>query len=320
MHRDRDDSALLRRFAGARAAPGRRADGALARVAAAPFAPWCAIVLAASALLCGCNAWQPFRYNPPEFAIGPRQVVPQSNPLVITNMDRDLVWNQVVDVVDDYFRVEYEDPVRLVDNTLTEGRLETYPRTASTILEPWNHDSVNAYERWQATLQSMRRRAIVLVIPDPAGFRIDVQVYKELEDVNRPESGAISLANAETLRNDDALQRLTNPVGGQVVTRGWIGIGRDTALEQVILMGIQARTGGVIVPGRPVISGPVPGVVPEVVPSQEVMPEFVPAEPLPPVDPQVPMAPQPVYPQQPMYPQPNYPQPIYPQSPPSGSF
>ncbi len=209
------------------------------------------MAIACLALAAGCNAWQPARYNPPEFAIGPRQIVPQPNPLVISNMDRDFVWQQVVDVVDDYFRVEHEEPVRLVGDLPTEGRLDTYPRTASTIFEPWNHDSVNPYERWQATLQSMRRRAVVLVIPDPAGFRIDVQVYKELEDVKRPETGAISLANAQTLRNDDALQRLTNPVGGQEPTLGWIGIGRDTALEQVILMGIQARTGGIIVPPAP---------------------------------------------------------------------
>jgi hypothetical protein len=91
----------------------------------------------------------------------------------------------------------------------------------------------------------MRRRAYVYVSPVQGGFAVDVQVYKELEDVPRPASGAVSLANAETLRNDDALIRLTNPVGGQEPTRGWIGLGRDPALEQVILAGIQARVGGI---------------------------------------------------------------------------
>jgi hypothetical protein len=173
-------------------------------------------------------------------------VPPQSNPVVVPNMDRDFVWDQVVDVVDDYFRIEYEDRVRLEGDLLTEGRLETYPRTASTIFEPWNHDSVSPYQRWEATLQSMRRRALVIVTPAQGGFLIDVQVYKELEDVPKPESGAISLANAQTLRNDDALIRLTNPVGGREPTSGWIGVGRDTELEQVILAGIQARAGGFV--------------------------------------------------------------------------
>ena len=220
------------------------------------------VVLMLLAGLSGCNAWQPATYNPPVFGFAPENVPPQSNPLVIQNMDRDLVWDQVVDVVDDYFRVEHEERVRLVGDILTEGRLDTYPRGASTIFEPWNQDSVTRYERWQATLQSMRRRATVYVIPVEGGFNIDVQVYKELEDVPRPESGALSLANSQTLRNDDALIRLTNPVGGQEPTRGWIGLGRDVALEQVILAGIQARTGGTFVPlqpmGQPIESLPPP--------------------------------------------------------------
>jgi len=207
-----------------------------------------AVVGACLAVLSGCNAWQPAKYNPPEFAFGPPNIAPNTNPLVIPNMNQDFVWDQIVDVVDDYFRIEHEERVQLIGDIPTEGKIDTYPRGASTIFEPWNQDSVTPYDRWQATLQSMRRRAVVFVYPDPAGFRVEVQVMKELEDVPRPESGAISLANSQTLRNDDALVRLTNPVGGQEPTRGWIGIGRDVALEQVILAGIQARTGGVALP------------------------------------------------------------------------
>lgn len=198
--------------------------------------------------LTGCNAWQPATYTPPVFGFAPEYVAPQTSQLMVQNMDRDLVWDQVVDVVDDYFRIQHEERVRLVGDLLTEGWLDTYPRGASTIFEPWNQDSVTSYDRWLATLQSMRRMAKVYVLPVEGGFTVDVQVYKELEDVPRPESGAISLANSQTLRNDDALIRLTNPVGGQEPTRGWIGMGRDTALEQVILGGIQARTGGMFAP------------------------------------------------------------------------
>jgi hypothetical protein len=86
----------------------------------------------------------------------------------------------------------------------------------------------------------------VRVIPAQGGFLIDVEVYKELENVPRPETGAISLANSQTLRNDAALVRLTNPVGGQEPSSGWLPLGRDVALEQVILAGIQARTGSVM--------------------------------------------------------------------------
>jgi hypothetical protein len=205
-------------------------------------------VVLLSVSLCGCSAWQPATYNPPVLFGGDPPIVPQANPLIINNMNPDLVWDRTVDVVDDYFRVEHEERVRVVDGVHTEGFLETYPRGASTIFEPWNQDSVTPYQRWHATLQSIRRRAKVYVLPVEGGYQVDVQVYKELEDVARPESGSISLANAQTLRNDDALQRLTNPVGGQEPTRGWIGIGRDTELEQVILAGIQSRLGGTIVP------------------------------------------------------------------------
>ena len=204
----------------------------------------CALWLA-TLVATGCQAFHPTTYNPPDFSFGDPELPPQTNPLIVTSMDRDYVWDQVVDVVDDYFRIEHEERVRLVGDQLTEGRIDTYPRGSSTIFEPWNPDSVNAYERWLATLQSMRRRAIVLVIPSPEGFQVEVQVTRELENVPRPETGAVSLANSSTLRNDDSLQRLTNPVGGQEPTAGWIGVGRDTALEQTILAHIQARLGGV---------------------------------------------------------------------------
>jgi hypothetical protein len=193
-------------------------------------------------MLAGCRAWTPASYVPPEVAFGPAPQMP--NPVQITNVDRDYVWDQVVDVVDDYFRVYKEERVRLVGDLLTEGLLTTYPRGGSTIFEPWNKDSVNSYERLESTLQSIRRIAQVRVIPNEAGFLVDVQVSKELEDVPSPETGAVSLANPQALRNDNSLQRVTNPVGGAQPTIGWIGLGRDTALEQVILAHIQERLSG----------------------------------------------------------------------------
>ena len=95
------------------------------------------------------------------------------------------MWDQIVDVVDDYFKIEKEERVRLVGDLLTEGRLDTYPRGGSTIFEPWGNDSANAYEKLESTLQSIRRIAQVRVIPAQAGFQVEVIVYKELEDVPR---------------------------------------------------------------------------------------------------------------------------------------
>jgi hypothetical protein len=212
---------------------------------------WWRIARCWPALLCalpvgGCQAWRPASYQPPQMAYGPPAAMP--NPVVIPLMDRDYVWDQVVDVVDDYFRIQKEDRVRLVGDLLTEGRIDTYPRTASTIFEPWNKDSVTPYDRWEATFQSQRRIGLVRVIPAPEGFLIDVQVFKELEDVPSPETGAVSLANSAELRNDNSLRRVTNPVAGQQPTLGWIGQGRDAALEQTILAQIQSRLGGYAAP------------------------------------------------------------------------
>lgn len=193
--------------------------------------------------LSGCQAWQPAAYAPPPVPFAP--VAAQMNPLYVPALDRDFVWDQVVDVVDDYFRIDREDRVKLAGDTLTEGLLQTYPRGGSTLLEPWNGDSANFYERLESTLQSIRRTAQVHVIPsDNGGYLIDVVVVKELENVSRPETGAISQVNSQALRNDDSLTRVTNPVRGLPVTLDWINKGRDTALEQAILAQIQARLGG----------------------------------------------------------------------------
>ena len=226
-----------------------RLDRAVAR--RHPCARLLPLLVACCALAVGCRAFVPARYEPPEFP-APMPAL-QANPTTVTALDRDLVWDQVVDVVDDYFRIEREERVRLVGDLLTEGLLRTYPRGGSTIFEPWNKDSVTAYEKLESTLQSIRRYAIVRVMPAQAGYQIEVQVIKELEDVRSPETGAVSLANSQALRNDDALQRVTNPVGGAQPTLGWIGVGRDTVLEQVMLAKIQTRLnnlGGVQIIGQ----------------------------------------------------------------------
>ncbi len=200
------------------------------------------VVWLCAPMVLGCGALAP----PPGAIVGPPP--PPANPITVNVMDRDFVWDQVVDVVDDYFRIQKEDRVKQVGDLLTEGRIDTYPRSGSTIFEPWNKDSVTAYQRWEATLQSLRRTAIVRVIPSQGGFAIDVQVYQELENLARPESGAVTLANSAQLRNDNSLKRVESPIGGKQPTLGWIGQGRDTILEQKILADIQTRLAGYAAP------------------------------------------------------------------------
>src|SRR5208283_4664800 len=55
----------------------------------------------------------------------PYQSIPVSyaNPSLLRIANHELVWDGVVDVVSQYFRVEREDPVRLLGSTLTVGRI-----------------------------------------------------------------------------------------------------------------------------------------------------------------------------------------------------
>ncbi len=171
---------------------------------------------------------------------GPPVAVLCDNPMLVPARDPQQLWETVADVVDDYFRIEREVPVRPIGSTFTEGRLDTYPEVASTILEPWRHDSADTYEKIESTLQSIRRRAQVRVTPVREGYWMDVAVFKELEDVTRP---AHASAGSATFRNDSSLTRVVNPLGEQDIHAGWIPMGRDRALEQRILAQLQERLG-----------------------------------------------------------------------------
>jgi hypothetical protein len=193
-------------------------------------AAWLLVALVASSALSGCAALR----NP--FATSAPAVV--ENPLFVPAMDREFIWNQTVDAVDDYFRIEREERVRLIGGVLTEGRIDTHPTMGSTLLEPWRNDSTPGYEKLHATLQSIRRRATVRVIPTDGGYLIEVHVLKELEDLDKPEHAT---AGGATLRHDGSLVRQEGAAGRYSVTLGWIPVGRDLTLEQQLLADLQAR-------------------------------------------------------------------------------
>ena len=165
----------------------------------------------------------------------PGQPVPVSydNPVLLRIANYELLWDGIVDVVSDYFRIEREDPVRLLGHTLTEGRIDTFPKPGATLLEPWDHDSANSYERLESTLQSIRRYAVVKVIPaQNGGFWVDVAVFKELENLRRPEHAT---AGAAIFRNDTSPAPAVKPETPTGANQSWIPQGRDTAVEQRII-------------------------------------------------------------------------------------
>jgi hypothetical protein len=160
------------------------------------------------------------------------------NPLLVPIADREFLWLQVVDTVDDYFKIKREERVRLVGDVLLEGRIETFPTDGSTLLEPWRRDSTRGFEKLHATLQSVRRYAIVRVVPTDGGYLVDVAVHKELEDVDRPERATVGHA---VERHDSSLVRSEQQPRDSPFTWRWIPVGRDASLEQRILSETRGR-------------------------------------------------------------------------------
>jgi hypothetical protein len=177
-----------------------------------------------------------------------------SNAVIIPPLDADAVWRKMVDVADDYFKVQSEQRVVFSNGLPTEGRIDTFPQTGATLLEPWRRDSVGFRERLESTLQSIRRTATMRLIPDPAGWRIEVVVNKELENMPRPMRAT---TGAASFRNDDSLYRYGTPIPvlGQQIgdaprpvasptpTIGWIPLGRDPLLERKMLSSLVQHLG-----------------------------------------------------------------------------
>src|SRR5258708_3501605 len=90
-----------------------------------------AMMIAALSVLCGLGSFSgcaAFR-NP--FGRQAPSVI--ENPLFVPALDREFLWNQCVDAIDDYFRIKSETRVRLDAGVLTEGQIHTHPTTGSTL-------------------------------------------------------------------------------------------------------------------------------------------------------------------------------------------
>jgi hypothetical protein len=167
-----------------------------------------------------------------------------ANPIPVPVIDEELAWDQIVDVVSDYFAVSREQRARRGGEVWSEGRIETAYQSGATWLEPHRGDSVGTFNRWESTFQTIRRRAIVRVVPDAAGYLVEVIVEKELEDLPNPEKAT---AGAAIFRNDGSLpSRRLEEVSRLRSSPRWLQLGRDPALEQRMLAEIHARLSGVV--------------------------------------------------------------------------
>lgn len=161
-----------------------------------------------------------------------------ANPLAVPLLDRWLVMEQISDELDNYFRIHREERIRILDGILSEGRIETHPKIGSTLLEPWRRDSLVGFERLHATLQTVRRYAKVRVVPAGDHYQVDLQVFKELEDLPQPIGAGIS---GDILRHDSSLDIDQGRPQLVQANKGWIPLGRDLLLEQQILKNIETR-------------------------------------------------------------------------------
>jgi hypothetical protein len=171
----------------------------------------------------------------PDFGL-PREPVVDNrlpNPVFVSTTSPDAAWEAMAEAVASIFPIQSERRAVATQGSFTEGAFETPWQTGATIFEPWRRDSAGAFNRWQSTLQTIRRRANVRVVPVSGGYEVGVRVDKQLEDLVRPERAT---AGAASLRNDSSLptDRL-NPPSTVLGSDRWIDIGRDEPLEQRLL-------------------------------------------------------------------------------------
>ncbi len=196
---------------------------------------WLASVGAGAAGLAGCAAVPPVE--------NPVLVRPHSNsgteenPILVvpgkpTPEGYAHVYERVLEAVNDYFEI--------LPGPRYAGQIETKPKTASGYEQPWKYSSPDPRERLLATLQSLRHYAVVRIMPgERGGFKVYVEVYKELEEVALPPGsprGSATFRDLPTVDRRIEVTGLTTPT-----TRTWIPVGRDPAYEQVLLRKIQER-------------------------------------------------------------------------------
>ena len=156
---------------------------------------------------------------------------PSPNPMLVGATNEEVLWERTVDVLHDFH-------FQIASENRFSRMIETEYRTGSSLLEPWHQDSVGHENRLESTLQSVRRKVILRLVPDEAGrgYVVSVEAYKEFEDL--PGVAANSPGGA-TFQENTPLQRDLNLVVGQSAPSGWIPAGRDLALEQRILQSLQ---------------------------------------------------------------------------------
>jgi hypothetical protein len=185
---------------------------------------WLCLTWTASvALIAGGCASGPLQENP--LAVQVETPLVAENPVYVPVGSYPLVYQKVLDVIDDYFPIVWA--------SRPSGIIETYPVIAPGLGQPWKPGSPDFYQRTLAFFQTIRHRAIVHInVADDGGFFVDVRVLKELEDLPNPAHATVGGA---TFIIRPTVERQYDVVDSSQYENNWIPIGRDVQLEQVIL-------------------------------------------------------------------------------------
>ncbi len=148
------------------------------------------------------------------------------------------IYNRVLDSLDDYF------PIKPASRY--SGVIETLPQLAPGYEQPWKISTPDSRQRLLATFQTMRHRAVARIwAGETGGYRVSIEVYKELEDLPRP---SLAASTSPVFVDASSIDRRAEVITGpRSPERIWIPAGtaphRDFAFEQIILRKIQAAGG-----------------------------------------------------------------------------
>jgi hypothetical protein len=139
------------------------------------------------------------------------------------------VYDRVLEVLNDYFVIK--------PGSRYSGQIETLPRIAPGYEQFWRPGSPDPRERLLATLQTVRHYAIVQIwAGERGGYRVYVEVYKEVEDNSNPVGARSGVA---IFQEAPSVDRRVEVVAPEARDEKWIPAGREPAFEQVLLRKIQ---------------------------------------------------------------------------------
>ena len=184
---------------------------------------------AAGLLAVGCGLSGPLFDNP--ILVRPAAAGPMSNPTLIELGTTGEAYRKIIEKTIDVL-TDYRWPIAEINPYA--GLIRTHPTIAPGYEQWFKPGSPDSNKRLLATLQSIRQYAVVKIdVARDGGYWVDVKVFVELEDVDRP---IRATAGAAAFRSDDqTVDHQFEVIDPVPISSGWIPLGEDEALEQEIL-------------------------------------------------------------------------------------